>query len=75
MVCARDHRYALNHCNPIVKKLSNIDLRCALSPMGANIALLRYLYDVSVPLYSRRGTVPEQVLIDHSSLWFNSESE
>ena len=43
--------------------------------MGANIALLRYLYDVSVPLYSRRGTVPEQVLIDHSSLWFNSESE
>ena len=34
--------YALNHCNPIVglKKFSNIALRCALSPMGANIALL-----------------------------------
>ena len=39
--------YALNHCNPIVKKFSDIALRCALSPMGANIALFRYLYDVS----------------------------
>ena len=39
--------YALNHCNPIVKKFSNIALRCALSPMGANIALLRYLYNIS----------------------------
>ena len=35
------------YCNPIVKKFSNIALRCALSPMGANIALLRYLYYVS----------------------------
>ena len=32
--------YALNHCNPIVKKFSNIALRCALS-------LLRYLYNIS----------------------------
>ena len=39
--------YALNHCNTIVKKSSDIALRCALSPMGANITLLRYLYDVS----------------------------
>ena len=40
--------YALNHCNPIVKTCSDIALRCALSPMGANVArLLRYLYDVS----------------------------
>ena len=31
--------YASNHCNPIVKTFSDIALRCALSPMGANIAL------------------------------------
>ena len=35
--------YALNHCKPIVKKLANIALRYARSPMGVNIALLRYL--------------------------------
>ena len=39
--------YALNHYNPIVKKNANIALRCPRSPMGANIALLRYLYYVS----------------------------
>ena len=40
--------YALNHDNPIVRKFTNIALRCARSPMGANIALLRHLYDVSI---------------------------
>ena len=39
--------YALNHDNPIVRKFTNIALRCARSPMGANIALLRHLYYVS----------------------------
>ena len=36
---------------------SDIALRCALSPMGANIALLRYLYDVS---FDRKLHVNEQ---------------
>ena len=36
--------YALNHTNPIVKKFAHIALRCARSPLGANIALLRYFY-------------------------------
>ena len=40
--------HALNHDNPIVRKFTNIALRCARSPMGANIALLRHLYDVSI---------------------------
>ena len=40
--------YALNYCNPIVKKFAHIALRCPRSPMGANIALLRYFYDVSL---------------------------
>ena len=35
--------YVLNHDNPIVRKFTNI----ALS-LGANIALLRHLYDVSI---------------------------
>ena len=39
--------YALNHYNPIVSQFANIALRCSRSPMGANIALLHYLYDVS----------------------------
>ena len=50
--------YALNHCNPIVKKCSDIALRrCALSHMGANMLLLRYLYDVS---FDRKLHVNEQ---------------
>ena len=40
--------YALNHDNPIVRKFTNIELRCARSPMEANIALLRHVYDVSI---------------------------
>ena len=35
--------YALNHCKPIVKKLANVVLRCARSPVAANIAFSRYL--------------------------------
>ena len=49
--------HALNHCNRIVKKFANIALRCARSPMGANIASLRYFYDVS---FDRKLHVNEQ---------------
>ena len=42
--------YALNGDNPIVRKFTNIALRCARSPMGANIALLSNLYDVSIDM-------------------------
>ena len=43
--------YALTHRNPIVKKFANI------APMGANIALLCYLYDVS---FDRKLHINEQ---------------
>ena len=49
--------YARNHCNPIVKSFANIALRCARSPIGAYIALLRYFYDVS---FDRKLHVNEQ---------------
>ena len=51
--------YALNHCNPIVNKFANIALRCARSPVGANIALLRYFYDVS---FDRKLRINEQYI-------------
>ena len=38
----------LNHDNPIVRKFTNIALRCARSPMCANTAHLRHLYNVSI---------------------------
>ena len=62
--------YALNHCNPIVKKFSDIALRCALSPMGANIALLRYLYDVS---FDRKLHVNEQSICNFYKIHSDSE--
>ena len=62
--------YALNHCNPIVKKFSDIALRCALSPMGANIALLRYLYDVS---FDRKLHVNEQSICNLYKIHSDSE--
>ena len=62
--------YALNHCNPIVKKFSDIALGCALSPMGANIALLRYLYDVS---FDRKLLVNEQSICNFYKIHSDSE--
>ena len=62
--------YALNHCNPIVKKCSDIALRCALSPMGANIALFRYLYDVS---FDRKMHVNEQSICNLYKIHSDSE--
>ena len=62
--------YALNHCNPIVKNFSDIALRCALSPMGANIALLRYLYDVS---FDRKLHVNEQSICNFYKIHSDSE--
>ena len=40
-------------------KFARIVLRCARSPMGANIALLRYFYDVS---FDRKLRINEQVI-------------
>ena len=62
--------YALNHCKPIVKKFSNIALRCALSPLCANIALLRYLYDVS---FDRKLHVNEQAIYNLYKIHSDSE--
>ena len=62
--------YALNHCNPIVKTFSDIALRCALSPMGANIALLRYLYYVS---FDRKLHVNEQSICNLYKIHSDSE--
>ena len=62
--------YALNHCNHIVKKCSDIALRCALSPMGANIALLRYFYDVS---FDRKLHVDEQSICNLYKIHSDSE--
>ena len=45
--CSFICRNEVVHYNPIVRKFPNIALRCARSPMGANIARLRYLYYVS----------------------------
>ena len=54
----------------IVKKFSDIALRCALSPMGANIALLRYLYDVS---FDRKLHVNEQSICNLYNIHSDSE--
>ena len=62
--------YALNHCNPIVKKFSNIALRCALSPMGANIALLRYFYNIS---FDRKLHINEQAICSLYKIHNDSE--
>ena len=62
--------YALNHCNLVVKKFSDIALRCALSPMGANIARLRYLYDVS---FYRKLHVNEQSICNLYNIHSDSE--
>ena len=59
-----------DHCNPIVKKFSDIALRCALSRMGANIALLRYLYDDS---FDRRLHVNEQSICNLYKIHSDSE--
>ena len=58
------------HCNHIIKKCSDIALRCALSPMGANIALLRYLYDVS---FDRKLHVNEQSICNLYKIHSDSE--
>ena len=60
----------VNHCNPIVKKFANIALRCARSKMGANIALLRYLYDV---YFDRNLHVNEQSICKLYKLYSDSE--
>ena len=44
---ATNTTHSLRYDDSNVKKFANIALWCARSPMGANIALLRYLYDVS----------------------------
>ena len=55
--------YALNRDNPIVGKFTNIALRCARSPMGANIALLRHLYYVSIDTMSRLFVIFTSLMI------------
>ena len=62
--------YALNHCNPIVKKFANIALRCVRSPMCANVALLRYFHDVS---FDRKLRINKQSICRVYKL--HSESE
>ena len=63
--------YALNHCNHIiVKKCSDIALRCALSPMGAHIVVLRYLYDV---YFDRKLHLNEQSICNLYKIHSDSE--
>ena len=53
-----------------IKKFSNIALRCALSPMGANIALLRYLYNIS---FDRKLHINEQAICSLYKIHNDSE--
>ena len=64
--------YALNHSDPIVKKFAHIAIRCARTPMGANIALLRYFYDVS---FDRKLRIDEQALCNVYKLPNESEQD
>ena len=57
------------HLNPIVKKFANIALWFARSPMGANIVLLPYYYDVS---FDRKLHGNEQSICDYK---LHSDSE
>ena len=58
------------HLNPIAKKFAIIALWFARSPMGANIVLLRYCYDVS---FDRKLHGNEQSICDLYKLHSDSE--
>ena len=58
---------ALNHSSTIVSLLSNIALICARSPMVANMAFMRYHYDVSFKrrLSLNRNAINMHYKLDH----------